>query len=207
MEQHTEEWWQARCGRVTASRIADVMAKTKTGYGAGRKNYMAELLTERLTGEPAPGFSNAAMQWGTDTEPKARNAYQFLTMETVVETGFWVHPEIEWSGASPDGLIGKDGLIEIKCPNSATHIETLKAEKVADKYVKQMQWQMACTGRQWCDFMSFDPRLPDHLQAWITRINRDDELIAQIEEEVRAFLAELEIDLETLQSKYPKEAA
>lgn len=207
IEQGSEEWFQIRCGRVTASRIADLMAKTKTGWGAARANYKAQLLTERLTGEVAPSFSNSAMQWGTETEPQARDAYQFLTMDTVVETGFVIHPDIEDAGASPDGLIGERGLIEIKCPNTATHIETLKSEKIADKYVKQMQWQMACTGRAWCDFMSFDPRLPEELQVWIKRVERDDEMIAEIESAVRDFLAELQSDIDTLKSKYMKEDA
>lgn len=207
IEQGSEEWFQVRCGRVTASRIADLMAKTKTGWGAARATYKAQLLTERLTGEVAPSFSNSAMQWGTETEPMARDAYQFITMDTVEQTGFAIHPDIEGAGASPDGLVGKDGLIEIKCPNSATHIETLKSEKIADKYIKQMQWQMACTGRQWCDFMSFDPRLPEELQVWIKRVERDDEMIAEIEGAVRDFLAELQSDIDTLKSKYMKEDA
>lgn len=207
MDQHSEEWWSARAGRVTASRIADVMAKTKTGWGAGRKNYMAELITERLTGQCAPGFSNAAMQWGTEVEPQARDAYRFITLGSVEETGFHVHPDIDQSGASPDGLVGDDGLVEIKCPNTATHLETLESEKIADKYLLQMQWQMACTGRAWCDFMSFDPRLPDEMQAWIKRVPRDDERISEIESAVRDFLAELEDRVATLRKKYMTEAA
>lgn len=207
IEQGTEEWFAARCGKVTASRIADLMAKTKTGWGAARANYKAQLLTERLTGEVAPSFSSAAMQWGTDTEPQARAVYQCETLETVDEVGFVIHPEIADAGASPDGLVGRSGLIEIKCPNTATHIETLKSEKIADKYIKQMQWQMACTDRDYCDFMSFDPRLPDELQVWIKRVDRDDEMIAEIESAVREFLAELQGDIDTLKSKYMKESA
>lgn len=206
-DQGTDGWLRQRAGKVTASRISDVMAKTKSGYSASRKNYLAQLLTERLTGAPAQSFTSAAMEHGINTEPQARDAYQFLTMDTVVETGFVIHPDIEDAGASPDGLIGERGLIEIKCPNTATHIETLKSEKIADKYVKQMQWQMACTGRAWCDFMSFDPRLPEELQVWIKRVERDDEMIAEIESAVRDFLAELQSDIDTLKSKYMKEDA
>jgi putative phage-type endonuclease len=133
MEQRTDEWFSARLGCVTASRTADVMAKTKSGYGASRENYMAQLITERLTGQASDGFSSAAMQWGTETEPQAREAYEFFTGETVEETGFVLHPSIKHFGASPDGLVGQDGLIEIKCPNTATHIDTLLTEKVPSK--------------------------------------------------------------------------
>lgn len=206
-DQGTDDWLRERAGKVTASRIADLMAMTKTGPGASRKNYMAQLITERLTGEPTPSFTNAAMEWGTATEPQARDAYRFLTFASVEETGFVTHPHIPEAGASPDGLVGSDGLIEIKCPNTATHLETLESEKVADKYAKQMQWQMACTGRQWCDFMSFDPRLPEPMQSIIIRVDRDDEAIAQIEDAVRAFLAELAERVDTLKAKYMTEAA
>ena len=201
-DQGTDAWLRERAGKVTASRIADLMAMTKTGPGASRKNYMAQLITERLTGEPLPSFTNAAMEWGTATEPQARDAYRFLTFATVEETGFVTHPHIPEAGASPDGLVGADGLIEIKAPNTATHIDTLTNESVPSKYFLQMQWQMACTGRQWCDFMSFDPRLPEPLQAWITRIERDDEKIEEIESAVRAFLAELDERVDALKSKY-----
>lgn len=207
MDQRTEEWWQARTGRVTASRIADLMAKTKSGWAASRKNYMAQLVIERLTGEPAESFTSSAMQWGTDTEPQARDAYRFLTFASVEECGFVVHPDIDQAGASPDGLVGADGLIEIKCPNTATHLETLTSETVPSKYILQMQWQMACTGRAWCDFMSFDPRLPEALQSWVKRVERDADQIAEIESAVRDFLAELQEQIDTLKSKYMKEAA
>ena len=152
MEQRSEEWYTARLGCVTASRAADVMAKTKAGYSASRGNYMAQIITERLTERPTEGFSSSAMQWGTDTEPQARMAYELMTGETVEETGFVPHPTIKFFGASPDGLVGSDGLIEIKCPNTATHIDTLLSDKVPSKYIKQMHVQMICTDRQWCDF-------------------------------------------------------
>lgn len=190
--QGSPEWHQQRLGKVTASRVADVIAKTKTGYSTSRENYMAQLICERLTGTPTEGFTNAAMQWGTETEPKARQAYEAETFTTVVEVAMIAHPSIPNTGASPDGLIGDDGLIEIKCPNTATHIDTLLSQKVPSKYNTQMQWQMACTGRQWCDFVSFDPRLPEHLQLFIKRVNRDDSFIKEAESEIVSFLGELE---------------
>lgn len=192
MEQRTSEWFQARAGKVTASRIADLTAKTKSGYSASRTNYMAQLVCERLTGLPQESYSNAAMQWGTDQEPIARAEYEALRLVFVEEMGFAPHPTIEHAGASPDGLVGVNGLVEIKCPNTATHIETLLSDEPDSKYVKQMQWQMACTGRAWCDFVSFDPRMPQELRLFIKRVERDDKLIAELEEEVRKFLTELE---------------
>ena len=138
MNQQTPEWFAQRAGKVTASRVADVMAKVKSGEAAGRANYRAQLVAERLTGTAAESYSNAAMQWGTDTEPYARMAYEAATGNLVLETGFVLHPEIGFSGASPDGLIGNDGLVEIKCPNTATHIDYLLASTVPEKYKPQM---------------------------------------------------------------------
>lgn len=201
MEQRTEEWFEARMGCVTASRTADVMAKTKSGYAASRANYMAELICERLTGERQGGFSSAAMQWGTETEPQARMAYEIMTGATVIETGFVLHPEIAGFGASPDGLIGDDGLIEIKCPNTATHIDTLLNDKVPGKYITQMHVQMICTGRVWCDFVSFDPRLPVDMQMFVRRVEFDQELADQIVTEVQAFIAEMETKIEQLKAR------
>jgi len=190
MEQRTDEWFSARIGKVTASRVADVVAKTKSGYSASRDNYMAQLVCERLTGKPAESFSNAAMQWGTETEPLARAAYEAKIDVLVDEVGFIDHPSIVNSGASPDGLVGADGLIEIKCPNTATHIDTLLSQTVPKKYADQIFWQMACTGRDWCDFVSYDPRLPPDLQLFIKRIPRDDKYIQLLEAEVIEFLTE-----------------
>ena len=207
MEQRSDEWFAARLGKVTASRIGDVMAKTKSGYGAGRANYMAELICERLSGARQEGFTNAAMQWGTDTEPKARAWYSLIADADVSEVGLIDHPEIGMSAASPDGIVGDAGLVEIKCPNTATHIKTLTGEKIDGKYLLQMQWQMACTGRAWCDFVSYDPRLPDELQFWMRRVDRDDARIAEIEGEVRAFLAELDQTVADLRARYHLEAA
>ena len=182
----------ARLGKVTASRMADLCAKTKTGYGASRRNYLAQLVAERLTGAAQESYSNAAMQWGVENEGFAADAYSFRTGLDVDVCGFYDHPTIPMSGASPDRLVGNDGLVEIKCPNTATHIDTLLDDSVDGKYVLQMQWQMACTGRQWCDFASFDPRLPERLRLFIRRVPRDGEKIAELEKETRLFLRELD---------------
>lgn len=207
IDQGTAEWHAARCGKVTASRVADVVAKTAKGWGASRANYMAELVAERLTGVSGEGYTNAAMRWGTETEPQARAAYEFLHDCDVMQVGFVPHPLIPNTGASPDGLIGDDGLIEIKCPNTATHIETLLGQSVAGKYVTQMQWQMACTGRAWCDFASFDPRMPAEMQLFVRRVERDEETIASLEKDVALFLAELDEKVSALSEKYLRVAA
>ena len=192
IEQRSDQWFAARIGKVTASREADVLAKTKTGYSATRDNYMAQLVCERLTGEKGESFTNAAMQHGTDTEPLARAAYESLKDVLVDEVGFVPHPSIKMAGASPDGLVGDDGLIEIKCPNTATHIDTLLNQSVPTKYFTQMQFQMACTGREWCDFVSFDNRLPEELQLFVKRVPRDETYIKLMEAEIVQFIAELD---------------
>lgn len=205
MEQRTDEWFAARVGKVTASRIADVCARTKTGWGASRKNYMAELVAERLTGVRVEGFTNAAMQWGTDMEPEARATYEFFTNASVEPASFVKHPTIGDTGASPDGYVGVDGLVEIKCPITATHIETLLSGSVAGKYITQIQWQMACTGRLWTDFVSYDPRMPATMSTFIKRVPRDPEMIASLEADVVEFLAELRLTVHRLRSKYEPE--
>lgn len=208
MEQRTDEWFSERAGKVTASAIYKVMARTKTGYGADRANYHAQLVSERLTGLPADSFSNAAMQWGIDNEAQARAMYGLHSGMIVIETGFHNHPTIPLSGASPDGLVGDSGLVEIKCPNTATHIATLTGSGIDRKYLLQMQWQMACTGREWCDFSSFDPRLPQEMQLHVRRVERDNVLISEIEEEVSKFLDEVSMTVIQLKSIYhAKEAA
>ena len=204
MEQRTEEWFAARLGKVTASKVSDVVAKTKSGYGASRATYMSQLLVERLTKTRAEGFTSAAMQWGTDTEPKARTAYEFITDMNVVEVGFVNHPFIEMSGASPDGLVDDLGMLEIKCPNTSTHVQTLLDEKIPKRYVDQMQWQMACAERAWCDFVSFDPRLPDGNDFFCTRLKRDDKRIADLESEVTDFLDELSTQIVKLKERLNK---
>lgn len=199
MEQRTTEWHAARLGKVTASRVSDVIAKTKTGYGASRANLMADLIVERLTKQPASTFTNAHMEWGTEQEPHARAAYSARTGELVEEVGFIDHPRITNAGASPDGLVGDEGLVEFKCPATATHLDTLLAGEVPSKHIAQIQFQMACTGRKWCDFVSYDPRLPEHLRMFVKRVERDDKYITMLEGEVKTFLAELNEKLEQLQ--------
>jgi putative phage-type endonuclease len=201
MEQRSTEWFAARLGKVTASRVADVIAKTKTGYSTSRENYMAQLVCERMTGTQAESYNNAAMQWGTDQEPLARAAYEAAADVLVDEIGFVVHPTIVNAGASPDGLVGDVGLIEIKCPNTATHIDTVLTDKVPSKYITQMQWQMATTGRKWCDFVSFDPRMPEGLQLFIQRVDFDADYVKMLEAEITGFLAELETKIEKLNER------
>ena len=198
MEQRSSEWFAARLGKVTASRVADVIAKTKSGYSTSRDNYMAQLVCERLTGQQGESFTNAAMQWGTETEPLARSAYEAYADLMVEEVAFVQHPKIEMAGASPDGLVGLFGMLEIKCPNTATHIDTLLTQTVPTKYITQMQWQMRCCERQWCDFVSFDPRLPQDLQLFIKRVEFDASYVAMLEEEVTSFLKELELKVSKL---------
>lgn len=201
IQQGTPEWFAARLGNVTASRVADVIAKTKSGYSASRDNYMAQLICERMTGTVAESYSNAAMQWGTETEPLARAAYESYADVLVDQVGYVPHPTIDHAGASPDGLVGLFGLLEIKCPNTATHIDTLISDQVPTKYFTQMQWQMACTGRQWCDFVSFDPRLPSGLQLFIKRVELDTEYVATLEIEVVKFLSELDTKISKLNER------
>ena len=207
-DQGSAAWLAERAGKVTASKVADVIAKTRSGWGASRANYMALLIAERLTGQPADSYTNAAMQWGTDQEPHARAAYEAETGSLVEQVGFITHPVISMSGASPDGLVGPDGLIEIKCPSTATHIETLLGAEIDHKYFCQMQWQMACTGRAWCAFASFDPRMPEHMRLHVAIVKRDDKFIASLEKDVREFLCELDAKLAALNKSHPlKEAA
>lgn len=206
IEQGSPEWHAQRCGKVTASRIADLMAKTKSGYSASRANYMAQLIAERLTGTIAESYTNGAMQHGIDTEAEARSAYCFYHNATVAEVGFIDHPRILMCGASPDGLVGDSGLVEIKCPNTATHIDTLLGGSIPGKYVLQMLWQMECTQRAWCDFVSYDPRMPEHMRLFVKRLDRDAAKLAEINVEVMTFQNELVDKLGALASRYPAAA-
>lgn len=199
MEQCSPEWFAARCGKVTASRLYDVMARTKSGYAASRQNYMAELICQRLTGKPEEGFTNAAMMRGTELEPVAREVYALNEFDAVIsEVGLIDHPTIAGFAASPDGIVNDDGLIEIKCPNTWTHLQTLKTGVPKYQYLLQMHAQMMCTGRKWCDFVSFDDRLPPELAYFKTRINFDEVLAEEIEQEVVKFLTELETEIQNI---------
>lgn len=196
-EQGSAEWLAERAGRVTASKIGDVMmAKTTAGF----QNYLAQLVCERLTGQPVDTFKGEAMEHGNETEPQARAFYELESGNEVQECGFILHPKLEWSGASPDGLIGGDGLVEIKCPQPAKHIKNLMGGSIDRGYTLQMQWQMACTDRQWCDFVSFNPSFPDHLKLHIQRVHRDAELIEEITAATTKFLAEVDAKLRALES-------
>lgn len=202
--QRTEQWHADRLGKVTASRISDVMAKGRSGApSATRANYLAELVSERLTGVPYQGFQSAVMQRGTEEEDNAIRLYAFMRDADVVEVGFIPHPTISDAGASPDRLVGADGLAEFKCPNTATHIKTLRGGKIDRTYRLQMQWQMECTGRAWCDFVSYDPRLPPEMALHVERVERDDEEVAEVREAVTAFLAEVSEAVADLRDRFP----
>jgi len=207
MIQGSDEWKAIRLGKVTASRVSEVVAKTKTGYGASRANYAAQLIAERLTGVPAESYINAAMQHGTDTEPEARSAYEFYQGVTVEQVAFVPHPAIAEAGCSPDGLVGGDGQVEIKCPQTATHLETLLGQNIPSKYITQVQFQMACTGRKWCDWVSYDPRMPESMRLFVVRVARDDKHIAELETEVTMFLLEMSAKLAQLDILYGEKAA
>lgn len=200
--QGSDAWKALRLGKVTASRVADVIAKTKTGYSASRANYMAQLIAERLTGTVAEAYTNAAMQHGTETEPEARAAYEFYQSVAVEQIAFVPHPKIDQAGCSPDGMVDADGLVEIKAPNTATHLETLLSQAIPTKYIPQMMFQMACCDRQWVDFVSYDPRMPEHMRLFVKRLHRDEAKIKEIETEVASFLFEMAVKLSELNSLY-----
>jgi putative phage-type endonuclease len=200
IQQGTEEWHQLRLGKVTASRVADILAKTKSGASASRGNYLIELALQRVTKTIEESYSNSAMEWGVATEPQARVAYEVSTGNFVDQIAFVNHPTIEGFGCSPDGLVG-EGLIEIKCPNSATHWSYIKANEPPQKYIIQMQAQMSVTGAKWCDFVSFDPRMPERSQLLIIRVNRDDEFIAEMENDIKQFLNEVEAEVNLMEKR------
>lgn len=192
IEQGSDEWKQARLGHVTASNIAEVMSKGKgTAEAVGRYKYKVRLVAERLTMTPGESYTNAAMQWGIEQEQFACIEYEAATNQFVDKTGFWLHPDIQWLGVSPDRLVGQEGLIEVKCPNTTTHLDYLFEGKVPSEYYKQIQCQLWVTGRQWCDFVSYDPRLPKRNQLLIVRTERDEKLIAEMKTETEKFLAEV----------------
>ena len=206
MEQGSAEWIAARCGSVGASRVAEIIAKGRGGgFSASRDSYMDEIIAERMTGSPADRYVSDAMRWGTEREDAARSLYSFIRDVDVEEIGLVRHPTIDGSHASPDGLVGGDGLIEIKCPNSATHLATIRRDTVPEKYVTQIHWQAACTRRTWCDFVSYDPRVEAKLQLFVKRIEIEPPLIAKLEVAVREFIFEVEFQVQWL--KQLEEAA
>lgn len=198
--QGTEEWLAARIGKITASRIGDVMAKGKGGKpSTTRANYLADLVCERTTNDPTPDvFQNWHTKRGTELEPDARNEYEIKRNVTVRTAGLVIHPQFPFSGASPDGLIGDDGLVQFKCPIPAVHLEWLTSRRVPSEHIAQMQWEMACTGAKWSDFVSYCPRFPEHRQLFVKRLLRDDALIAEIAAAVVQFNAEIEREIEKL---------
>lgn len=204
IEQGSDAWLQLRLGKVTASKMDSIMAKGKSGApSATRGNYLAQLLCERLTGSPTESFVSAAMKNGTEMEPKARAYYAFMNNVDPQLVAFVDHPTIPMSGASPDSLIGDDGLLEIKCPEPKRHIETLLGAPIDTGYILQIQWQLACTGRAWCDFVSFSSLMPTHMQLVCKRIHRDGAKIVEMQKEVVQFLSELDARLAELKAKYP----
>lgn len=209
MIQGSAEWHAARCGKATASRIGDIMAMSKDGSRPlkAHEDYLMELVCERLTGQAAEHFVSKPMIWGIEKEDDALLAYQFYTGRKVESVGFFDHPTIPMSGASPDGLVGDDGLIEVKCPMTGTHVASLLGAPISKGHALQMQWQMACTGRDWCDYVSFDPRLPDHLQLKVRRVERDASLISDVEASVAFFLTKVAAKVAQLDQLKPLESA
>jgi putative phage-type endonuclease len=202
LQQGTDEWRQARCGSVGASDAPRVVRRTKTGYSADRDSLMAEKVLERLTNTPVEIFKTQAMLQGTAREPEARMLYEMVRGVEVEEVGLIPHPSIKWSHASPDGYVGTNGLIEIKAPLPAKHLETLLTETISSDHVVQMQWQMACTDRMWCDYMSFNPDFPPAMQLWIKRVARDQSLIGELHREITQFIRELEQKVDRLSRRY-----
>jgi putative phage-type endonuclease len=199
IEQGSDTWHQMRLGKVSASRMAELLAKTKTGaFAASRAKYMAQLLCERMTGEPTEFFTSQAMQRGVDVEPVARAAYEAENLTSVEQVAWVEHPTIPFSGCSPDGLVGEHGLIEIKCKEIHNHLDSILNDKIDPDHQSQMMWQMACTGRKWCDYVCFDDRAPEGLQLFVKRLERNDELIQKMEDEVRTFLKDLESMIQKL---------
>lgn len=200
--QQSEQWFKDRLGKVTASRLNDVVSRLKNGdESSARANYKSQLICERLTGQMRDQFSTPEMRWGSECESFARSAYEVEKGTIIEQIGFVTHPIIAMCGASPDGVVG-NGIIEIKCVSTKNHIEILLNQEVPDEYLNQMHWQMACTGKTWCDFVAFDPRLPEQLQMFIKRVERDDDKIKQLEEETVIFLNEIDEKINKLKNLY-----
>ena len=209
MLQRSDEWFQARLGSLGSSRVPDALAQTKTGWGASRDRARADLIRERMSGIYVPGYKSFAMQQGTEREPAGRAAYQdrlnagkFANTIEIEEVALVRHPKITWAHASPDGYVGKDGLVELKCPEAHTHLDTLDNEKIPDNYLKQAMWQMACTGRKWVDYVSYCPDWPLSMQLWVSRIKRDPAMIKKMEEQVVVFLHETQDQLTRICKRY-----
>ena len=202
LQQGSDEWRQARCGSVGASDAPRVVRRTKTGYSADRESLMAEKVLERLTGVPVEIFKTQAMLQGTAREPEARMLYEVVRGAEVEEVGLIPHPLIKGSHASPDGYVGTNGLIEIKAPMPAAHLNTLLTKTISEAHIVQMQWQMSCTGRHWCDYISFSSDFPPAMQLWISRVERNPRLIGELESEITQFIRELEAKIAKLSREY-----
>jgi len=199
-ELQQEEWKKRKNGWVGASRINDVCAKIKTGEAKTRADYKVELVAARITGKYPESYTSAEMTWGIETESQAKAAFSFITDIQIEDVGFIPHPSIDMAGASPDGLTSDGGLIETKCPKTKTHIGYLLSGGCPSEYFNQVQWQMACTGRQFCHFVSYDPRL-EGLELFNVRVERDQNHIDKLEAEVVKFLAEVDELERKLRSK------
>lgn len=205
--QGSPEWREARAGSLGASQIADALAKTRSGWGASRENLQSILAIERLTGKPVEGFVSQAMLNGIEREQQARAAYEFLTDCEVLQIGLVPHPRIARTHASPDGLVGASGVLEIKSPEPKAHIEFLLSGVIPQRYSLQMQWQLCCCEREWVDFVSWHPDFPAEMQLFVRRVQRDDAMIATLEKEVAEFLAEVADKVAKLTAKYSTKAA
>jgi predicted phage-related endonuclease len=173
--------------------MADVMSKGKEGKESQtRYKYKVKLVAERMTEASQDSYSNSYMEWGIENEQFACIAYEAAKEVFLEKTGFWLHPTTKWVGVSPDRLVGDDGLVEVKCPATTTHLNYIFDGKVPAEYVKQIQAQLWVTGREWCDFISFDPRLPRRNQLFVVRCGRDEKLIKEMEAETIKFLDEVE---------------
>lgn len=191
--QGTGEWFSARAGKLTASRMRSAMKRLRNGDdSAERRDLKIELLVERMSDEIVYKYRNPAMDWGVEQEPFAKEAYERKTGRLITDVGFVDHPAIENCGASPDGLVD-DGLIEIKCPTTATHIQYVLDGEVPEAYQPQMILQCASTRREWCDFVSYDPRLPEPQQLFVRRFYPTPAQIENVEKEAREFLSEVEV--------------
>ncbi|AQX28205.1 MULTISPECIES: lambda exonuclease family protein [unclassified Bartonella] len=202
MKQRTAEWFQAHLGKVTTSNIYNLLNKTAKGLPTSKyEEYKIKLMTERLVGEISHSYTTSAMQRGIEYEEDALKEYAFIYDTEVTQCGFIQHPTIQMVGASSDGFVGENGLVEIKCPRSVNHLRFWITEKIKPEYLAQMHFQMACTGRQWCDFVSYDPRFSGqsaHLRLKVQRIHRNDEQIEAINQAVETFLEEIEQEIKQI---------
>ena len=200
--QGSEAWRQARCGSIGASDAPRVVRRTKTGYSADRDSLMWDKLIERVTSVPVEITPSKAMLQGTAREPDARVTYSIIKGVEVEQVGLIPHPLIKGAHASPDGYVGTTGLVEIKCPEKKAHGETLINETISNDHIVQMQWQMACTGRHWCDYVSYNPDFPPAMQLWTGRVSRNATLIGELESEIKGFIRELEAKVDRLSRRY-----